>query len=460
MKTAEMLDHTESGSDRFVSTRNACKLCAPLGASIAFRGIENCVPLIHGSQGCSTYIRRYVISHFKEPIDIASSNFDESSAVFGGGDNLKKALDNLTRQYTPEAIGIATTCLSETIGDDVRLYLDQYRKSRQGSKIPALIHASTASYRGTHMEGYHEAIRATVEALAHGGARDGRVNLIPGFLSSEDLRHLKEILTAFGLTFTMLPDYSETLDGESWDEYRKLSSGGTPVGSIRAMGKAIATIQLGSSLKGLRTAASYLEERFGVRAVTCGLPIGIRENDAFFGTLSEVSEREVPDGYEKERNRLVDAYIDGHKYVFGKRAVIYGEADLVVSLASFLDEIGVVPVICGTGAVARDLKAAVEGVVRHSGAEVRVVDETDFASMLEASETAKPDIIIGSSKGYYLSRRLGVPLVRLGFPIHDRVGGQRIQHVGYRGTQQLFDRIVNALIEHDQETGKVGYSYM
>ena len=67
------------------STRNACKLCAPLGASIVFRGIESCVPLIHGSQGCSTYIRRYVISHFREPIDIASSNFSESSAIFGGG---------------------------------------------------------------------------------------------------------------------------------------------------------------------------------------------------------------------------------------------------------------------------------------------------------------------------------------------------------------------------------------
>ncbi len=118
--------------------RNACKLCAPLGASIAFRGIENCVPLIHGSQGCSTYIRRYVISHFKEPIDIASSNFSESSAIFGGGDNLKTALDNLTRQYGPAAIGIATTCLSETIGDDVRLYIDQYRKEREKSAISRL----------------------------------------------------------------------------------------------------------------------------------------------------------------------------------------------------------------------------------------------------------------------------------------------------------------------------------
>ena len=93
----------------FVSMRNACKLCAPLGASLVFRGIEGCVPLIHGSQGCATYIRRYVISHFKEPIDIASSNFSETTAIFGGADNLRIALDNLTRQYKPSAIGIALT---------------------------------------------------------------------------------------------------------------------------------------------------------------------------------------------------------------------------------------------------------------------------------------------------------------------------------------------------------------
>ena len=100
MAKANVLHYDETASRNFTSTRNACKLCAPLGASVAFRGIEHCVPLIHGSQGCSTYIRRYVISHFKEPIDIASSNFSEESAIFGGGDNLKKALDNLIRQYS------------------------------------------------------------------------------------------------------------------------------------------------------------------------------------------------------------------------------------------------------------------------------------------------------------------------------------------------------------------------
>jgi Nitrogenase molybdenum-iron protein, alpha and beta chains len=70
-------------------------MCTPLGASLVFQGIEGCVPLLHGSQGCSTYMRRYLISHFKEPVDIASSNFTEETAVFGGGANLKLAIENV-----------------------------------------------------------------------------------------------------------------------------------------------------------------------------------------------------------------------------------------------------------------------------------------------------------------------------------------------------------------------------
>ena len=69
----------------YVSTTNACKLCKPLGACLAFRGIEGAVPFLHGSQGCATYMRRYIISHFREPMDIASSSLGEKHAIYGGG---------------------------------------------------------------------------------------------------------------------------------------------------------------------------------------------------------------------------------------------------------------------------------------------------------------------------------------------------------------------------------------
>ena len=53
-----------------------------------------------------------------------------------------------------------------------------------------------------------------------------------------------------------------------------------------------------------------------------------------------------------------------------------------------------------------------------------------------------------------------MPLIRVGFPIHDRIGGARLLHIGYRGAQQLFDRITNALIEEAQRKSPVGYTYM
>jgi nitrogenase molybdenum-iron protein NifN len=460
MAKANVLHYDEIASRNFTSTRNACKLCAPLGASVAFRGIEHCVPLIHGSQGCSTYIRRYIISHFKEPIDIASSNFSEESAIFGGGDNLKKALDNLIRQYDPEAIGIATTCLSETIGDDVGLYLNEYRKTRRGEMLPAIIHASTPSYRGTHMDGFHEAVRAIVEALAEGGPSNESLNVIPGFLSAEDLRYIKEILNDFNVNHTVLPDYSETLDGESWEDYQKLSTGGTSLKSIKGMGRASATIQFGRSLRGHNCAASYLEKTFHVPASFMGIPIGIRESDRFLEAIREITGHGLPQEYQRERGRLVDAYIDGHKYVFGKRAVIYGEADFVAAMASFLDEIGIVPALCATGAATGNFRETVMAGIENSHEEPIIVEDTDFVTMLETCQAIGVDIVIGSSKGYFLARKLGVPLVRAGFPIHDRIGGQRILHVGYRGAQQLFDRIVNGLIEASQEASPVGYSYI
>ena len=83
----------------YISTTNACKLCKPLGACLAFRGIEGAVPFLHGSQGCATYMRRYVISHFREPMDIASSSLGEKHAIYGGGPNLKQGLKNVMDKY-------------------------------------------------------------------------------------------------------------------------------------------------------------------------------------------------------------------------------------------------------------------------------------------------------------------------------------------------------------------------
>jgi nitrogenase molybdenum-iron protein NifN len=444
------------------ATQNACKLCTPLGACLAFRGIESCVPFLHGSQGCATYIRRYLISHYKEPIDIASSNFNEETAVFGGSHNLKLGLKNVTQQYKPRVIGIATTCLSETIGDDVPMILKEYEAIMGGAgNIPAMIFASTPSYSGSHIDGFHAAVRSAVKTFAVAGAKKNMINLFSGMISPADIRYMKEILTDFGMPFMLLPDYSQTLDGGPWGEYHRIPPGGTPTSVIADSGSASASIEFSSTLEAKKSAAGYLEESFGVARHSLPLPIGVKASDRFFALLEALTEQPMPEKYEDERRRLVDAYADGHKYIFGQKAILYGEEDLVISMAAFLREIGVVPVLCASGGKSGQMKKRLLELVpdmEEQGIEVR--EGVDFVDIENEAERLKPDMLIGNSKGFTMSKKHELPLIRIGFPIHDRFGGQRLHHLGYRGTQELFDRIVNTVIEERQKTSAVGYTYM
>ena len=457
---------------KYTSTRNACKLCSPLGASVVFKGIRGCVPLIHGSQGCSTYIRRYMISHYKEPVDIASSNFSEETTIFGGNTNFNTGIDNIISQYHPEVIGIASTCLSETIGEDVPKLIYEYKALHKSEKLPEFVYASTPSYQGSHLDGFYEAVTSTIKAFACKDEPTEAINLFPGFVSPEDIRHLKDILTDFGLQYILFPDYSDSLDNPHSSEYKLIPDGGTPVDQLRLTGQSKASIEFGEvfnrgalhgSIKNISkkaTAAEYLEQQFLVKRFKLGLPIGINATDNLFDVLSDLSCQDIPLKHAKERGRLVDSYVDGHKYLFGKRAIVYGEEDLVIAMVSFLEEIGINVVLAASGGESGMMKNIISKNSTSKFPETIIRNGMDFEEINEMTDTLKPDIMIGNSKGYYIARKLGIPLVRIGFPIHDRIGAQRIMHLGYKGTQQLFDRITNALIEYKQDHSPVGYKYM
>jgi nitrogenase molybdenum-iron protein NifN len=446
----------------YVSTTNACKLCTPLGAALAFRGVEGAIPFLHGSQGCATYMRRYIISHFREPMDIASSALGEKQAVFGGGPNLKKGILNVMSKYGATVVGVASTCLTETIGDDVPRLLAEFRKEFAELPLPEIVSVSTPSYSGTHMQGWHAAVAGLAGQLVREKAPDTRrVNLMPGFVSPADLRSLKEILAAYGVAATVLPDLSDTMDRPALLDYEKIPAGGTPLADIRAMSGALGSIECGRADHLVESAGANLERRFGVKNIRVGLPVGIRETDAFFAALTELSGVVAPEKYRNERGRLVDAYVDGHKYVAGKRAIVYGEEDMVIAMVAFLAEIGVKPILAATGATCKNFKAALAEVTAGILPEPPEAREgVDFHDIAEQTADLAPDVLVGHSKGYRYARDMNVPLLRVGFPIHDRFGGPRLRHVGYGGTLELFDRLVNLFLERKQDDSAVGYGYL
>jgi nitrogenase molybdenum-iron protein NifN len=62
------------------------------------------------------------------------------------------------------------------------------------------------------------------------------------------------------------------------------------------------------------------------------------------------------------------------------------------------------------------------------------------------------NLLLGHSKGNFITEKDGIPLVRVGFPIHDRVGAQRKVYVGYKGSINFLDRITNKLLANKYGT--------
>ena len=245
---------------KFSATRNPCKVCSPLGASIAFRGIKNSMSFIHGGQGCATYIRRYLISHYREPVDIASSNFSESTTIFGGESNLMLGLENVIKQYNPDFIGIASSCLAETIGDDVNAILNRFRQKHSGEKLPEIVFVSTPSYKGTHITGFHKTVKTVIEKISLSCDKKLQtINIFPGFISPADIRYIKEVCNDFNIDPVIFPDYSDTLDAPIWNEYKNIPEGGTSLDELKSTGSSLASIEFGLVIPEEDSASKYLE---------------------------------------------------------------------------------------------------------------------------------------------------------------------------------------------------------
>jgi len=426
-------------------TVNPCKMCMPLGAATALKGIENSVNILHGSQGCSTYIRRHMATHYNEPIDIASSSLNEKETVYGGAANLKQGLKNVIRLYSPKVIGVSTTCLAETIGEDINSIVTEF-KEQEGIKDVSIVTVSTPGYGPSEHEGYYLTIRRIIETLAEDEKPTNKINIIAGNITPGDIRRIKEILDLFKIEYTIVSDISNTLDAGFNDKYKKLSPEGTKVEDIKKMSGAIATIEMGMFISDKASPGKYLEDKFNVPLYRCPLPIGLENTDTFIELISHISNKKAPEKLVQERSRMIDGMIDSHKYNGEGRAAIFGDPELVYSVSKLCAENGIKPVLIATGAKIPNFKLKVEKNIELQE-ECVVLNDTDFETIYSYVKKLDINVLIGNSDGRFIVEKESIPLIRMGFPIHDRIGAQRKVFVGYEGSIRFLDEITNTLIE-------------
>ncbi len=428
---------------------NPCKMCMPLGAVTAFKGIEQSMVLLHGSQGCSTYIRRHMATHYNEPIDIGSSSLTEQGTVYGGAKNLKIGIQNIIKLYNPKIIGIATTCLAETIGEDVPRIISDFIEE-EDIKDVSIIPVSTPGYGGTQFEGYFMALLQIVKLLATNTRENDKINIITPNMNPGDVRYLKEILNSFEVEYILLPDVSRTLDAPYSKEYKRIPNGGTKIEDIEAMAGARATIEIGVTVNEQHSPGKYLEDTYGVPLYRIPMPMGLRNTDVLINVLSEIKGNTITSELKEIRGRLIDGMIDSHKYNGDGRAIIFGEPELVYGITSLCMENGIKPLLVATGGKSEKLKSRLIKNYPKLEKSCLILDDIDFQTIQTYVKKLNANILIGNSDGKFVEEKEGIPLVRIGFPVHDRVGAQRKVNIGYEGSLRFLDDITNTILERKE----------
>jgi nitrogenase molybdenum-iron protein NifN len=426
-------------SNHKACTVNPLKMSQPIGAALAFMGLKHCMPTLHGSQGCTSFGLVLFVRHFREMIPMQTTAMNEVNTILGGMDNIEQAIMNIWERAKPDVIGLASTGLTETKGDDVDAYIKLIRAKHPEIAEMAIIYVSTPDYAGAFQDGWSKAVVSIVQELAVPCSvkQIDRVNVLPGsHLTPGDIEEIREIIEAFDLNPVFIPDISGSLDGHIPDDFTPTTLGGTTLEQLRTMGAARATIAIGEQM---HSAAIELEMKTGVPYVTFDRLTGLDANDRFLQYLSTLSGKPVPMKYRRQRSQLQDAMLDAHFFTGGKKVAIGAEPDLLWSLGSFLAEMG-----C-------ELAAAV--TTTHSPILEKLPTAEVLIGDLEDLETRARDcnLIITHSHGRQMADRLKLPFLRFGVPTFDRLGAAHKLIVGYRGTRELVFELGNTFLADEHE---------
>jgi len=439
-----MLDLTSKEIKERAALRiNPCKTCQPVGAMYAALGVARCMPHSHGSQGCCSYHRTVLSRHFKEPAIASSSSFTEGASVFGGRSNINTAVKNIFDMYNPDIIAVHTTCLSETIGDDLGSYI-------MDMDIPAgklVVHTNTPSYVGSHINGFFNMMMGFINYLTQKtGTPNGKTAVFPGWVNPGDIRELKRIAGLLKVTAVFFPDQTGVLDAPMTGRYEMYPDGGTALDEIRSLGDSEGLIALGEII-GLEP-AELLKKKWKVPYTLLPPPVGVAYTDQYVLALQKQSKTEVPAELEAERGRLVDLMLDSNPYTYQRKAAIFGDPDVVIGLTSFALELGMIPKYVITGTPKEDFTRKIKALFEKYGAAGCIAKaNADLFELHQWIKNEPVDVMIGSTYGKQIARAEDIPFVRAGFPVLDRYGGPLLPIVGYSGGVLLAEKIINALMD-------------
>ena len=418
---------------------NPIKLSQPMGAMLCFLGIKNCMPLMHGAQGCASFTKVFFTRHFNDPIAVQTTAVNDITAVIDGGDYaISESIKNITAKVKPDLVGLFTTGLTETKGDDIK------GASSLVKDIQQMVYVNTPDFEGSIESGFAKSIEAIIEQLVERANEldSNKALIIPNVnLKPIEVEKIKDTIALFGYEVFSLPDISESLDGHLGLKQGALSSGGISVEDIRKLANSSLVITIGKSVQ--KCGEKILEKNANIHLFHFDSLGGLEDSDKFFKRLCSLKNISQPHpSIVRWRKRLQDALLDTHFTIGSAKVVIALEPDQALSVANTIIEAGAtIKAIVTTHR--NDLLDSIPCK------NLLIGDFEDVESFLHES-----DIVISNFHAERIAINHKKALLVRGFPDFEGLGNQLKNDLLYEGSSYLLFELANLINHH-----KLGVSH-
>jgi nitrogenase molybdenum-iron protein alpha/beta subunit len=239
--------------------------CTLTGALSVTTHVRNTSCIVHGSKGCTHH--NFSLLHAtgldNETVtlpDLVSTALCESDIVFGGEEALQRTLESVSERDV-DAIFVLSTCIIDTIGDDVAAIC-----SREYG-VPVFIVPTAGFLGGTFQNGVSNALCAIADVAAPGQVNDcvniiGEKNL--EYEVEENYAEVTRLLDLLGIPVNIRYVHDLTFD------------------EIGALGAARLNILREPALKPV---GDYLKQRFGTPFIP-SFPFGLSGTLSFVETVA------------------------------------------------------------------------------------------------------------------------------------------------------------------------------
>lgn len=400
--------------------------------------LQNTVVVVHGPVGCGFWSVGGVGAsrgqkRLRDPAALSpiwvSSNLDEHDVISGGEKKLREAVIYADREFHPEAIVVASSCVPALIGDDVDAILESLQPDVQAELVSVNCEGFKTRLMATAYDAVYNGIlknlssrRIKRESYAAGNKlddllwdykRNHTVNVCNvGSMGRADELELQRLLNALELNVNFLPCYTRPRD------FRRVLDA--------ALNVSICATHDDYYLR-------HIKEHFGIPYIIGSMPIGrkstaswLLEIAGFFGIEDKAAAL-----IEKE-DAALDAALEPYRAVLkGKRAYVSGGEIRIFVTGELLEDLGLE--IAGYKAhhVDEFMKPFMEIGKNTDKTFINVASQQPF-EQANIVRRLKPDVLVIHTGSGNITSKHGIPVFPLFLPSNNYMGYSGAFEVAYR----------------------------